>query len=164
VLTAIRRLVREVDSRVAVARPGTLDEVVRTALAQPLRLRFFLTLFAGLALILGTVGVYGVVAYAVTRRKAEFGIRMALGAAPARVLGEVVGGGMAPVAIGVAVGIAGALGLSRLLAGFLYEIAPTDPLSLALAGLSLLAAGVLAAMLPGWRAGQVSPVEALRAE
>jgi len=164
VITAIRRLVREVDSRVAVARPGTLDEVVRTALAQPLRLRFFLTLFAGLALILGTVGVYGVVAYAVTRRKAEFGIRMALGAAPARVLGEVVRGGMVPVAIGVAVGIAGALGLSRLLAGFLYEIAPTDPLSLALAGLALLAAGVLAALLPGWRAGQVSPVEALRAE
>ncbi len=164
VIGAVRRLVRDVDSRVAVARPGLMEDAVRAALAQPLRLRFFLTLFAGLALILGTVGVYGVVAYAVTRRRTEFGIRMALGAAPARVLGEVVGGGMIPVAIGVAGGMVGALILSRLLVRFLYEIAPTDPLSLALAGATLLGAGVLAALLPGWRAGKVSPVEALRAE
>ena len=164
VIAATRRLVREVDDRVAVARPGTMEEWVRAALAQPLQLRFFLTLFAGLALLLGTVGVYGVVAYAVTRRKAEFGIRMALGAAPLRVLGEVVGGGMVPVGIGVATGLAGAIGLSQLLARFLYEIAPTDPVSLIVAGVALLAAGVLAALLPGWRAGQVSPVEALRSE
>jgi ABC-type antimicrobial peptide transport system permease subunit len=104
------------------------------------------------------------VAYAVTRRKAEFGIRMALGAAPARVLGEVVGGGMIPVAIGVASGIAGALALSQLLGRFLYGVAPTDPLSLSLAGLALLGAGVLAALLPGVRAGRVSPVEALRTQ
>ena len=164
VIGAVRRLVREVDSRVAVARPGSMDDVVRTALAEPLRLRFFLMLFAGLALILGTVGVYGVVSYAVTRRRAEFGIRMALGAAPARVLTEVVRGGMVPVSIGVGAGLLGAIALSRLLGRFLFEIAPTDPLSLALAGGALLGAGVLAALLPGWRAGQVSPVEALRAE
>ena len=102
--------------------------------------------------------------YAVTRRRAEFGIRMALGAAPGRVLTEVVRGGMVPVSIGVGAGLLGAIALSRLLGRFLYEIAPTDPLSLALAGGALLGAGVLAALLPGWRAGQVSPVEALRAE
>ena len=164
VIAAVRRLVRELDRRVAVARPGSMDEVVRTALAEPLRLRFFLMLFAGLALVLGTVGVYGVVSYAVTRRRPEFGIRMALGAAPGRVLVEVVRGGMAPVALGVGAGLAGALALSRLLGRFLYDIAPTDPVSLALAGAALLGAGVLAALLPGWRAGQVSPVEALRAE
>jgi ABC-type antimicrobial peptide transport system permease subunit len=164
VIAAVRRLVREVDSRVAVARPGSMEDVVRTALAEPLRLRFFLMLFAGLALVLGTVGVYGVVSYAVTRRRAEFGIRMALGAAPGRVLADVVRGGMAPVAIGVLAGLLGAIGLSRLVGRFLYDVAPTDPLSLALAGAALLGAGVLAALLPGWRAGQVSPVEALRAE
>jgi predicted permease len=164
VIAAVRRVVRELDRRVAVARPGSMEDVVRTALAEPLRLRFFLMLFAGLALVLGTVGVYGVVSYAVTRRRPEFGIRIALGAAPGRVLAEVVRGGMAPVAIGVAAGLLGAIGLSRLLGRFLYDVAPTDPLSLALAGAALLGAGVLAALLPGWRAGQVSPVEALRAE
>ena len=164
VITAVRRVVRELDRRVAVARPGSMDEVVRTALAEPLRLRFFLMLFGGLALVLGTVGVYGVVSYAVTRRRPEFGIRIALGAAPARVLAEVVRGGMAPVAIGVTAGLLGAIGLSRLLGRFLYEVAPTDPASLALAGAALLGAGALAALLPGWRAGQVNPVEALRAE
>jgi ABC-type lipoprotein release transport system permease subunit len=71
---------------------------------------------------------------------------------------------MAPVALGVGAGLAGALALSRLLGRFLYDIAPTDPVSLALAGAALLGAGVLAALLPGWRAGQVSPVETLRAE
>ena len=164
VITAVRRVVRELDRRVAVARPGSMDEVVRTALAEPLRLRFFLMLFGGLALVLGTVGVYGVVSYAVTRRRPEFGIRIALGAAPSRVLAEVVRGGMAPVAIGVTAGLLGAIGLSRLLGRFLYEVAPTDPASLALAGAALLGAGALAALLPGWRAGQVNPVEALRAE
>jgi predicted permease len=164
VIAAVRRVVRELDRRVAVARPGSMEDVVRTALAEPLRLRFFLMLFAALALVLGTVGVYGVVSYAVTRRRPEFGIRIALGAAPGRVLAEVVRGGMAPVAIGVAAGLLGAIGLSRLLGRFLYDVAPTDPLSLALAGAALLGAGVLAALLPGWRAGQVSPVEALRAE
>ena len=164
VIAAVRRAVRELDRRVAVARPGSMEEVVRTALAEPLRLRFFLMLFAGLALVLGTVGVYGVVSYAVTRRRPEFGIRIALGAAPARVLAEVVRGGMAPVGIGVAAGLLGAVGLSRVLGRFLYDVAPTDPASLALAGAALLGAGALAALLPGWRAGQVSPVEALRAE
>jgi ABC-type antimicrobial peptide transport system permease subunit len=110
------------------------------------------------------VGVYGVVSYSVARRRGEFGIRMALGAAPGKVLGHVVARGMLPVALGVGAGIAGSLALSRLLGRFLYEIAPTDPASLAAAGVALLSAGVLAALVPAWRAGKVSPVEALRAE
>ncbi len=164
VIAGVRALVRELDSRVAVARPGTMDEVVKTALAEPLRLRFFLMLFAGLALVLGTVGVYGVVSYSVARRRGEFGIRMALGAAPGKVLGHVIARGMLPVVIGVGAGIAGSVALSRLLTRFLYEVAPTDPASLASAGVALLAAGVLAALVPAYRAGKVSPVEALRAE
>jgi ABC-type antimicrobial peptide transport system permease subunit len=164
VMAGVRGLVRELDPRVAVDRAGTMDDVVKTALAEPLRLRFFLTLFGGLALVLGTVGVYGVVSYSVARRRGEFGIRMALGAAPGKVLGHVVARGMMPVAIGVGAGIVGSIALSRLLGRFLYEIAPTDPASLTMAGLALLSAGVLAALLPAWRAGKVSPVEALRAE
>jgi len=164
VIPTVRQLVKDLDTRVAVARPGTMDEVVRDALAQPIQLRFFLTLFAALALVLGAVGVYGVVAYAVTRRKTEFGIRMALGAAPSRVIGEVVGGGMVPVAVGVVAGLLSALALSRVLGRFLYGVAAADPMSLVLAGLVLVGSGVLAALVPGWRAGRVSPVEALRAE
>lgn len=164
VIAGVRGLVRELDTRVAIARPGTMDDVVKTALAEPLRLRFFLMLFAGLALVLGAVGVYGVVSYSVARRRGEFGIRMALGAAPGSVLGHVIARGMLPVALGVGAGMAGSIALSRLLGRFLYEIAPTDPASLASAGAALLAAGVLAALVPAWRAGKVSPVEALRAE
>jgi ABC-type antimicrobial peptide transport system permease subunit len=163
-IAGVRSLVRELDSRMAIARPGTMEEMVKTALAEPLRLRFYLGLFGGLALVLGTVGVYGVVSYSVARRRGEFGIRMALGAAPGKVLGHVVARGMLPVAIGVGAGIAGSLALSRLLTRFLYDIAPTDPASLVAAGVALLSAGVLAALVPAWRAGKVSPVEALRAE
>jgi putative ABC transport system permease protein len=164
VIAGVRGLVRELDPRVAVARPGTMEDVVKTALAEPLRLRFFLTLFGGLALVLGTVGVYGVVSYSVARRRGEFGIRMALGAAPGKVLSHVVVRGMLPVAIGVGVGIAGAIAMSRILGRFLYEVAPTDAVSLGASGIALLTAGVLAALVPAWRAGKVSPVEALRAE
>jgi putative ABC transport system permease protein len=160
----VRRMVQGLDPRVAVTRPGPLRSVVSTALAEPLRLRFFLMLFAALALALGSVGVYGVVSYAVTRRRAEFGIRMALGAAPVDVLRIVVRHGMAPVALGVAGGLAGSLALARLVDRFLYGVTATDPASLGLAAVVLLGAGMLAAIVPAIRAGRVNPVEALRAE
>jgi len=160
----IRRIVRDLDDRVAVARMGTMDAVVASSLAQPLRLRFFLGLFAGLALLLGSVGVYGVVSYAVARRRAEFGIRMALGAAPARVLADVVRHGMLPVGMGVAAGMAASLALSGLLRGFLYDVSPTDMPSLFVAAGALLVAGAIAAVVPAWRAGAISPVEALRSD
>jgi putative ABC transport system permease protein len=163
-MTAVRRAIAELNPDVAVSRVGTMEEVVATSLAQPLRLRFFLSLFAALALVLGTVGVYGVVSYAVARRRAEFGIRIALGASPSRVLGEVIRHGLAPVALGVAGGLAGALALARVLGGFLYGVAPTDVTSLLTAGGVLLLAGTLAALVPAVRAGRTSPVVALRAD
>lgn len=163
-IAAVRGLVTDMDKGIAVARAGTMDAVVNSALAEPLQLRFFLGLFAGLALLLGAVGVYGVVSYAVTRRRAEFGIRMALGAAPSRVLGLVVRTGMLPVASGAVAGVLLSLGLSRLLRGFLYEVSPTDALSLLGAATVVLLAGVIAAFVPAWRAGSVSPVEALRSD
>ena len=163
-LPSIRRVTSELDRRVAVARTMSMDQVVAGALAEPLRLRFFLSLFAALALMLGTVGVYGVVSYSVARRRAEFGIRTALGAPPARVLREVVGRGMIPVAIGVTVGLVAAVTLSQLVARLLYGVAPTDGASLAWAGMVLLFAGVAASFAPALRASRVSPVEALRAE
>jgi len=160
----VRAAVAEIDPRVAVARVGTLDDVVAAEMAEPMRLRFFLTLFAVLGLVLGTVGVYGVVSYGVARRRAELGIRMALGASPPAVWGQVVRQGLAPVVLGIAGGVGLPLVLARLLASFLYEVAPSDPASLGAAALVLLAAGIVASLVPAWRAGRVDPAQVLRAE
>ena len=163
-LAAVRDVVAGLDKSIAVARAGTLEDAVDTALAEPLRLRFFLGLLAGLALLLGAVGVYGVVSYAVARRRAEFGIRMALGAAPGDVLTMVVRSGMLPVVTGAVAGILASIALAQVVRGFLYETSATDSLSLTAAASTVLLAGVVAALVPAWRAGAVSPVEALRSD
>ena len=163
-LAAMRAVVTDLDKGSAMARPSTMNAVVNDALAEPLRLRFFLGLLGSLALLLGAVGVYGVVSYAVARGRAEFGIRMALGASPSSVLAQVVRGGMLPVVLGAATGIMASLGLSRVVRGFLFETSPTDAMSLMTAAATVLLAGVLAAVVPAWRAGKVSPVESLRSD
>src|SRR5690242_10011685 len=161
---AIRRASAELDPDVAVARIETMDQVLATALAQPLRLRFFLTLFGALALALGAIGVYGVVSYAVTRRRAEYAIRVALGASPSRVLGEVFQRGLAPVAVGTCAGVIAALVFGRVLGGVLFGVEPTDPASIATAAGLLIVAGALATLAPALRAGRTNPASALRAE
>jgi predicted permease len=161
---AVRRLVREIEPRAAVARVTTMDAVVATALAEPIRLRFFLSLFAGLAVLLGVVGVYSVVSYSVARRQTEFGVRMALGASPTRVLRLVLGYGILPVAIGGVIGLGLAVLLARVASGFLYGVSPADPISMLGAALALMTSGAIAAALPAWRAAGVSPVESLRGE
>ncbi len=160
----VRELVRQLDSRVAFARVSTMEGVIAASIAEPLRLRFFLMLLAGLGLLLGSVGVFSVVSYSVSRRRGEFGIRMALGASPAAVLAAVVKNGMIPVVMGTLAGLVASLALSTLVARFLFEIEPTDPMSFAIAASVLLLAGIAAAFLPAYRAGRVNPVEALRAE
>jgi len=127
-------------------------------------LRFFLSLFGGLALLLGVVGVYSVVSYSVARRQTEFGVRLALGATPSQVLRQVVGRGIFPVAAGTVVGIGGAILLAGVAGRFLYGVSATDPLSIAVAGLALLGSGAAAALVPAWRAARVSPVESLRSD
>jgi putative ABC transport system permease protein len=164
VIGPVRAAVHDMDSRVAIARVNTMDGVVADSIQAPLRLRFFLMLFAGLGLVLGAVGVYGVVSYSVTRRRSEFAIRMALGAAPRDVLRVVVLQGLAPVALGILGGLALSIGLSRLIAGFLYGVAPTDLVSLGAAAGILMLAALIAAAGPAVRAGRAHPVEALRAE
>lgn len=162
--TAVRRAAAELDPQVAVARVETMDQVLATALAQPLRLRFFLSLFGALALALGGIGVYGVVSYAVARRRAEYAIRVALGASPSRVLTEVFQRGLAPVGLGAAAGVLAAVAVSRLLAGVVFGVEPTDPTSIATAAGLLLFAAALATLAPALRAGRTNPASALRAE
>lgn len=160
----LRSLIRQLSPGVAIARVETMDDVVANAMIEPLRIRFLLGLFALLGLVLGSIGVYGVVSYSVSRRKAEFGIRMALGAEPRALLGEVVRGGILPVVGGIVGGIAASAVLSGVLASFLFGVQPTDPASFAVAAGVLLIAGVAAAALPGIRASRTNPVEALRGD
>lgn len=160
----LRALVRRLEPSAAVGRAETMTQVFDGAMSETLRLRFFLALFSVMGLLMGSVGIYGVVSYGVQRRSAEFGIRMALGARPSRLLGEVVRQGMLPVLVGVCAGIAVALLASGLLAGFLYGVAPTDPVALLSAAAVLACVGVLAAAVPAWRASVTDPAEALRAE
>ena len=164
VVTEVRGMLREIDPRAAVARVTTLQDAVDGAMAEPLRLRFFLSLFGGLALVLGVVGVYSVVSYSVSRRQQEFGVRMALGATPQSVLRHVVGKGLLPVVVGTVVGVGAAVALAGLASRFLYGVSATDPLSIGLAAVALLGSGVAAATVPALRAARVSPVESLRAE
>jgi predicted permease len=160
----IRAIVERLDPRAVESRVATMRSVVDAAMVEPLRLRFFLMLFSALGIALGTIGVYGVVSYSVQRQSAEFGIRMALGAAPRHLLGSVVRGGMLPVVIGVVAGSAVAIASSSVLARFLFEVEPTDPVSLLAACGALLLAGAGAALLPALRASATDPAVALRAE
>jgi len=161
---SVRSLVAQVDPRATVGRSETMRFALDQAMAEPLRLRFFLGLFSALGIVLGTVGIYGVVSYGVQRRRAEFGIRLALGANPVSLLAAVVRNGMVPVVMGVVGGVGLSLLLSSVLARFLYEVAPTDPTSLGAAAVLLLVAGVLAALLPAVRASRTQPAVALRGE
>ena len=161
---AVRRLVSGMDPAVAVSRVQPMERVVADATGRP---RFYLALlgtFAAIALALAAVGIYGVTAYAVERRTREIGIRIALGADPWRVVGLVVAQGMVLVAAGAAVGVAGALMLTRLLAGLLYGVGTTDPATFVAVTLLLGGVALVATVIPAARVARTDPLEALRAE
>jgi ABC-type antimicrobial peptide transport system permease subunit len=120
--------------------------------------------FAALALLLAAVGLYAVLAYSVSRRTHELGVRMALGARRGDVLRLVLGHGLRVTAIGIALGVVGALGLTRLLQSLLYEVHPTDPATFAFVLLLMASVSVAASYLPARRAMRVDPMEALKYE
>ena len=117
-----------------------------------------------MALLLAAVGLYGVLAYVVARRTHEIGIRLAIGADRGQVVGMVLRQGLTLAAVGLAVGFACALGLTRLMGSVLYEVAPGDPWTYAAVGAALLVVSVAASAIPALRAARVNPLEALRAE
>ena len=160
----IRALTAELAPRAVLGRLEPFEDAVDAAMAEPLRLRFFLGLFSVLGVVLGTVGIYGVVSYSVERRRAEFGIRMALGAEPGLLLGSVVRRGLIPVVGGIVAGSLVAYWASRVLTNFLFEVEPTDPLSFVAAGGVLLLSGVVAAVIPAARASGTDPATALRSD
>ena len=120
--------------------------------------------FGALALMLASVGLYGVMAYAVARRTKEVGIRMALGAGRGDVIGMIVREALVPVLFGIAMGVGGALAATRAVASLLFGVAPRDPLSFVLAVSTLLAVALVAAAIPARRASRIEPLAALRHE
>jgi len=161
---ALRRQVAAVDPDLPIVKITTMEEQTRRALMTP-RLGAWLTgWFSILALSLGVVGVYGIVAFAVARRTSEIGVRIALGATPSRIPLLMIRVGLAPVVIGVFLGAAAAWPVTRLIKGFLFGVPPGDPVSFAGAVLVLLAVSVTAGYFGARRAARLDPVRALRAE
>jgi len=161
---AAREALREVDPRLPMVDPTTVERLTRDAMSATSFTALLLGIAAGIALLLGTVGIYGVVSYVVSRRTQEIGVRMALGAPAALVLRDVVGKGMALTGVGVGVGLAGAWAVSRVLATLLYGVSTTDPTTYIVTAAVLTMVSALASWLPARRAARVDPVVALRAE
>ena len=163
-IVAIRRVVRELDPNVPILRTRMLEEYVDETLQRERMVALLSGFFGALALSLASVGLYGVMAYAVTQRTRELGIRMALGASGGDVVRMVLREGMAPVMVGIALGIGGALALGRLAASLLYGVDGTGAVSIGLAAAFLLVVALAAAAVPARRAARVEPVTALRHE
>ncbi|HKE59579.1 MAG TPA: FtsX-like permease family protein, partial [Pyrinomonadaceae bacterium] len=160
----IKKEIWKIDSQLPVTRVETMSEVAAESFTAR---RFYMTLlsiFAGLALVLAAIGIYGVMSYAVTQRTQEIGIRMALGANNRDVLRLIIRNGMLLVLIGVALGLAGAFALTRLMSSLLFDVVPTDGLTFGVVSLVLITAALVACYLPARRATKVDPLQALRYE
>jgi putative ABC transport system permease protein len=161
---SIRGAVRELDPTLPVYNLWSMNEVVSKSMVQPRFLALLLATFSGIALFLAAIGIYGVMAYSVAQRTQEIGVRMALGARPLHVLRLVFGQSLGMLLVGVAIGLAGAFALTRLMRTLLFEITATDPLTyVSVIGL-LTVVALLACYIPARRAAKVDPLIALRYE
>jgi putative ABC transport system permease protein len=161
---AVRRAVWAVNPDLPVASIRTMDDVVEESVMQFRFTMLTLGIAAAVALMLGAVGLYGVQSYAVSLRTREIGVRMALGAQPARVKRAIVLNAALITAIGLVIGAAGAVGLSRFLKELLYETRPLDPLTFGAMSALLFAVGLIASYVPARRAAAVSPIEAMKGD
>jgi putative ABC transport system permease protein len=164
VVSRVTNSIREVDAEVPLLNLQTMEDSVSASLSPQRFTMLLLVAFAGTALLLAAAGIYGVMAYMVTRRTREIGVRMALGAAAGDVLRLVIGQGMWTTAIGVAIGIGGAIALTRTMQSLLFGVSTTDPMTLAGVVLLLAAVSVFACWIPARRATKVDPLVALRYE
>src|SRR5437016_5225562 len=162
--SAVRKEIAALDSGVPTYQVATMDQLLSASVANERFNLFLLVLFAALALGLAAVGIYGVLAFGVSRRSREIGIRLALGARPRDVLRLVVRQGMQLVIAGVLLGIAGALALTRLMASLLYGVSPTDPATFVVVSALLPMVALIACYFPARRAMHVDPMVALRVE
>ena len=160
----VRDVTRELDPELPILMMRTMTDMVGRSVADARFLVVLLCVFAGLALVMGFVGVYGVIAQAVSQRTNEIGVRRALGADAGDVLAMVLGQGLLLALLGIALGLVSAALLGRLLEGFLYQVSTTDPWTYVAVGGSVAAVAVLATLIPARRASQVDPMEALRTD
>jgi len=163
-LKEVQRAVWSVNPDLPVAEVRTLGEIYSQSMARTSFTLVMLAMAAGMALLLGVVGVYGVISYSVSQRTREIGVRIALGASPASVLRIFVRHGLALAGAGVACGLAAAFWLTALMSSLLFGVNPADPLTYGAVSAVLIAAAVLAAWIPAQRATAIAPIEALRAE
>jgi putative ABC transport system permease protein len=160
----LRRRIADIDRAQPVVEVTTLDQKLADSIAPRRFNMMLLGIFAGIAVLLAAVGIYGVMSYAVTQRTQEIGVRMALGARQDEVVQMVVRQGMGVVAMGLGIGLVAAFGLTRLMAGLLYEVKPSDPQTFGVVCIVLGGAALVACWLPARRAARVDPVVALRYE
>jgi putative ABC transport system permease protein len=160
---AVRNEIRQMDANLPVANVRSMNDVVAAALATPRLTGFVLGAFATIALTLAAVGIYGVLAYLVSQRTQEIGIRLAIGADRSQVLGMVLRQGLSLTAVGIVVGLIGAFALTRLMQSLLYEVHPNDPITFVAVAAAVLVIALAASFLPARRATKVSPMSALGA-
>jgi putative ABC transport system permease protein len=162
--TALRNAVHQLDPGLPVFDVQTVDTLIDRSVARPRFTTLLLTLFAGIGVVLGVTGIYGVLAYTVSRRTQEIGIRRALGAPTGHLVRDIVSGGLQPVVVGLVIGVIGSFWSSRFLSTELFGISPTDPATYVAAVAGVLIVSLLACVVPARRALGVSPIIALRSE
>jgi putative ABC transport system permease protein len=162
--TAVRQAVASVEKGQLVFGEETMDSLISESLSQRRFTLGLLGAFAGLALLLAVIGVYGVMAYSVESRRREFGIRLALGAKGSDVIWLVLNWSLRIIGIGLGIGIIASIAASRMLTSLLFEVQPTDQITLVAGALLLVITGVIASYLPARRAAKVDPMMALRSE
>jgi putative ABC transport system permease protein len=160
----LQRLVASVNPNTPVSEFRTMDAAVAASTSSSRSLMWLFVSFGAVALILATIGAYGVVSYSTAQRTYEIGVRVALGATRANIFGLALGQSLRLVLTGLALGIAAALALTRLMTGFLYGVTATDPLTFLAVSMLLIGAGLLAGYFPARRAAKVDPMVALRSE
>ncbi len=160
----VRQAVWSIDPKLPLAQVRTMEKVVERSMARTSFTMLLLGIGAAVALILGAVGIYGVISYVVSQRTQEIGVRMALGAQRGDVAGMVLKEGLVLAALGIALGLAGALALTRLMKALLFEVSATDPATFAAVPLLLAIVALIASYVPAQRASEVEPLEAIRYE